>query len=101
MRATAEDSRLLELTTTFFANEHQIRGLQAGGQRFGYALFFMTDGDLAYLRKSGGWDIGTGPSIVIVDLYAFASGQQGLMAGLGLQGSKITPNQIRLEGSRR
>jgi lipid-binding SYLF domain-containing protein len=81
-------------------------GLQAGAQRFGYALFFMTDRDLAYLHKSGGWEIGTGPSVVIVDtgmakslttttlrkgVYAFAFGQKGLMAGLGLQGSKITP----------
>jgi lipid-binding SYLF domain-containing protein len=81
-------------------------GLQAGAQRFGYALFFMTDGDLAYLRKSGEWEIGTGPSVVIVDagtarslttttlrkgVYAIAFGQKGLMAGLGLQGSKITP----------
>jgi lipid-binding SYLF domain-containing protein len=81
-------------------------GLQAGAQRFGYALFFMNDGDLAYLRKSGGWEIGSGPSVVIVDagmarslttttlrkgVYAFAFGQKGLMAGLGLQGSKITP----------
>jgi lipid-binding SYLF domain-containing protein len=81
-------------------------GLQAGAQKFGYALFFMTDGDLAYLRKSGGWEIGTGPSVVIVDtgmaeslttttlrkgVYAVAFDQKGLMAGLGLQGSKITP----------
>jgi lipid-binding SYLF domain-containing protein len=81
-------------------------GLQAGVQKFGYALFFMTDGDLAYLRKSRGWEIGSGPSIVIVDtglakslttttlrkgVYAFAFGQKGLMAGLGLQGTKITP----------
>ena len=80
-------------------------GLQAGIQKFGYALFFMTDHDLAYLHKSGGWEIGTGPSVVIVDtgmakslttttlrkgVYAFAFGQRGLMAGLGLQGSKIT-----------
>ncbi len=80
-------------------------GLQAGIQKFGYALFFMTDNDLAYLRKSGGWEIGTGPSVVIVDqgmarsmtsttlrkgVYAFAFGQRGLMAGLGLQGTKIT-----------
>jgi lipid-binding SYLF domain-containing protein len=79
-------------------------GLQAGIQKFGYALFFMYDGDLAYLRKSHGWEIGSGPSIVIVDtgmarslttttlrkgVYAFAFGQKGLMAGLGLQGSKI------------
>jgi lipid-binding SYLF domain-containing protein len=80
-------------------------GLQAGVQKFGYALFFMYNGDLAYLHKSGGWEIGSGPSIVIVDagiarslttttlrkgVYAFAFGQKGLMAGLGLQGSKIT-----------
>jgi lipid-binding SYLF domain-containing protein len=80
-------------------------GLQAGIQKFGYALFFMTDHDLAYLHKSGGWEIGTGPSVVIVDtgmaktlttttlrkgVYAFAFGQRGLMGGLGLQGSKIT-----------
>ena len=65
----------------------------------------MTDNDLAYLRKSGGWEVGSGPSLVIVDrgmaksltsttlrkgVYAFAFGQKGLMAGLGLQGSKIT-----------
>src|SRR5467141_2129177 len=66
----------------------------------------MTDNDLDYLRRSGGWEIGTGPSVVIVDegmarsfttttlrkgVYAFAFGQRGLMAGLGLQGTKITP----------
>jgi lipid-binding SYLF domain-containing protein len=80
-------------------------GLQAGIQKFGYALFFMTDSSLAYLNKSGGWELGTGPSFVVVDagmakslttttlqkdIYAFFFNQKGLMAGLGLQGSKIT-----------
>ena len=80
-------------------------GLQAGVQKFGYALFFMNQDDLDYLRRSNGWEIGTGPSVVIVDkgmaqsfttttlkkgVYAFAFGQKGLMAGLGLQGTKIT-----------
>lgn len=79
-------------------------GLQAGIQKFGYALFFMHNGDLDYLRKSRGWEIGSGPSLVIVDtgmakslttttlrkgVYAFIFSQRGLMAGLGLQGSKI------------
>jgi lipid-binding SYLF domain-containing protein len=79
-------------------------GLQAGIQKFGYALFFMYNGDLAYLHKSRGWEIGSGPSVVIVDtgmakslttttlrkgVYAFVFSQRGLMAGLGLQGSKI------------
>ncbi len=81
-------------------------GLQAGIQTFGYALFFMTDKALNYLRSSKGWEIGVGPSIVVVDkgmakslttttakkdIYAFFFSQKGLMAGLGLQGSKITP----------
>lgn len=80
-------------------------GLQAGAQKFGYALFFMTDEAMAYLNKSDGWEIGAGPSIVIVDegisgslttttaksdIYAFFFNQKGLMAGLGLQGTKVT-----------
>jgi lipid-binding SYLF domain-containing protein len=80
-------------------------GLQAGVQSFSYVLMFMDDASLAYVDKSDGWEIGTGPSIVIVDkgmgksmtsttlksgVYAFIFGQKGLMAGIGLQGSKIT-----------
>jgi lipid-binding SYLF domain-containing protein len=80
-------------------------GLQAGVQSFGYALFLMNDKAIQYLDKSDGWELGVGPSIVIVDkgkakslttmtlqddVYAFIFDQKGLMAGLGLQGSKIT-----------
>lgn len=80
-------------------------GLQAGVQKFSYALFFMTASALEYLDKSAGWQIGSGPSVVVIDkgaaatmtsttltqdVYAFPFGQRGLMAGLGLEGSKIT-----------
>jgi lipid-binding SYLF domain-containing protein len=80
-------------------------GLQLGGQDFSYALYFMTDSALDYLRKSEGWSVGTGPSIVVVnkgagaegdittvtqDVYAFPFNQKGLMADLTLQGTKIT-----------
>ena len=80
-------------------------GLQAGVQKFGYALFFMTDSALRYLDNSGGFELGTGPSIVVVDkgaaralttstiqndIYAVFFDQRGLMAGLGLQGTKIS-----------
>ncbi len=80
-------------------------GLQAGAQSFGYALFFLTDSAFDYLQKSKGWEIGVGPSVVVVDagvakslttttgrdeIYAFFFDQKGLMAGIGLQGSKIT-----------
>jgi lipid-binding SYLF domain-containing protein len=58
------------------------------------------------LRSSDGWEIGVGPSVVVVDegmarqtttttmtadIYAFIWGQRGLMAGAGLQGTRITP----------
>lgn len=81
-------------------------GLQAGAQSFGYALFFLDNESLAYLKKSKGWEIGVGPSIVVVDegvarslttttaksgIYAFFFDQKGLMAGIGIQGSKISP----------
>jgi predicted transcriptional regulator with HTH domain len=36
-------------------------------QKFGYALFFMSDDDLAHLRKSGEWEIGTAPKVVVTD----------------------------------
>lgn len=80
-------------------------GLQAGAQTFSYALFFMNQRALDYLTSSNGWQIGSGPSIVVVnkgaaasmtsttlgqDVYAFPFAQTGLMAGLGLEGSKIT-----------
>jgi lipid-binding SYLF domain-containing protein len=80
-------------------------GLQAGGQVFSYALFFMNQKALQYLKSSDGWAIGSGPSVVVIDkgaamssttttitqdVYAFPFGQAGLMAGLGIEGSKIT-----------
>jgi lipid-binding SYLF domain-containing protein len=80
-------------------------GLQAGAQSFGYVLFFMSDKVLGDFRKSKNFQIGVGPNIVVVDagaakdistltakadIYAMIFDQKGLMAGIGLQGSKIT-----------
>jgi len=80
-------------------------GLQIGAQKFGYALFFMSESAMNYLDKSDGWEIGSGPSIVVLDkgaagaltttttkseVYAFFFSQKGLMGGLGLQGTKIS-----------
>ncbi len=73
--------------------------------RLRYALFLMNDQTLQYLDRSDGWEIGVGPSIVVLDkgkgksvtsttltkdVYAFIFNQKGLMAGVGIQGSKIT-----------
>ena len=80
-------------------------GLQIGVQKYGYALFFMSESAMNWIDKSDGWELGTGPSIVVVDtgaaksmstptlqaeIYAFFFDQKGLMGGLGLQGTKIT-----------
>jgi len=48
-------------------------GLQAGIQEYGYVLFFMTDSAMDWLDKSDGWEVGVGPSIVVVDTGAASS----------------------------
>jgi lipid-binding SYLF domain-containing protein len=80
-------------------------GLQAGGQQYGYAMFFMNEKALSQLDNAKGFEVGVGPSVVMVDegmakttttttlkddIYAFVFGQKGLMAGLGIQGNKIS-----------
>jgi lipid-binding SYLF domain-containing protein len=65
----------------------------------------MDDDSLQYLNKSDGWELGTGPTLVVLDqgfgknfstttlqrgVYAFIFNQRGLMGGVGIQGSKIT-----------
>ena len=97
--------RVGDKTNGYYRSVAASYGLQAGVQSFGYALMFMNSDALAYLDKSEGWEIGVGPSIVVVDegtakslttttaqsgVYAFIFNQKGLMAGLGLQGAKIT-----------
>jgi lipid-binding SYLF domain-containing protein len=80
-------------------------GLQAGAQQYGYAMFFMNETALKALDSTAGFEVGVGPTIVVMDegkaksttttsmkddIYAFIFSQKGLMAGLGLQGNKIT-----------
>lgn len=93
----------------YIANYYNITsasyGLQAGVQSFGYVLALMTDAAVENVETGNGWELGVGPSIVVVDagmaktlttetakadVYAFTFGQKGLMGGLGLQGTKIT-----------
>ena len=80
-------------------------GLQAGAQQFGYAMFLMNDKAVGALGANEGFEVGVGPSVVVIDegtgktlttttakddIYAFIFGQKGLMAGLGIQGNKIS-----------
>jgi lipid-binding SYLF domain-containing protein len=80
-------------------------GFTIGAQVAGLAMFFMTDAARAALDAASGWEIGTGPTVVAVDqglqanitsttlsepVYAISFSQQGLMASLSINGSKIT-----------
>jgi lipid-binding SYLF domain-containing protein len=80
-------------------------GLQAGAQSYGYAMFLMTDKAVRYVEETNGWEIGVGPTVVVVDAgvaknlsssslqddsYAFIFSQQGLMAGISIEGTKIS-----------
>ena len=79
-------------------------GLQAGAQSYGYAVFLMNDEAVKYVEESDGWEIGVGPTVVLVnagvaqnlsttslqeDAYAFIFDQKGLMAGISIEGTKI------------
>jgi len=81
-------------------------GWQAGAQSYSYVVFLMNNKAMHYLDKSEGWEIGVGPTVVVVDeglaknlssstlkddAYAFIFDQKGLMASLSIEGTKITP----------
>ncbi|MNP77682.1 hypothetical protein D3C76_1751530 [compost metagenome] len=65
----------------------------------------MTDKAVKYVAETKGWEIGVGPTVVVVDegvsknlssstlkddAYAFIFDQQGLMAGISIEGTKIS-----------
>jgi lipid-binding SYLF domain-containing protein len=95
-------------TAAYYNTTGASYGLQAGVQTYGYALFLMNEKALQSLDTAEGFEIGVGPSVVVLDegmakttttttlkddIYAFIFSQKGLMAGLGLQGNKITKIQ--------
>jgi lipid-binding SYLF domain-containing protein len=94
-----------DVTQGYFNSVSASWGLQAGAQSYGYVVFLMSKKAVSYLDKSKGWEIGTGPTVVVVnegvaknlssstlkdDAYAFIFDQQGLMASLSIEGTKIS-----------
>ncbi len=92
-------------TVAYYRSLAASYGFQAGVQAFGYVLFFMDDASVKYLDNSEGFELGVGPSLVVLDagfgknmstttlqkgVYAFIFDQKGLMGGMGIQGTKIT-----------
>jgi lipid-binding SYLF domain-containing protein len=96
------------VATGIYATTSATFGMQAGVQKYGYAMFFMTQDALNNLKTSPNFAVGMAPTIVVADagtarnlntttlqapIYAFVFDQKGLMAGLGLEGSKITKRE--------
>jgi lipid-binding SYLF domain-containing protein len=92
-------------TVAYYNTSGASYGMQAGAQKYGYALFIMTDAGLSAIQKAEGFEVGVGPSVVVMDdamakktttttinkdIYAYIFSQKGLMAGLGVQGNKLT-----------
>lgn len=81
-------------------------GLQAGAQSFAQAYFFTTEEALQTFRDMAGWEVGAGVSVAVATVGAagqintstlqapvvvFVYGQAGLMAGIQVEGQRITP----------
>lgn len=80
-------------------------GLQVGAQNFSQAYFFTTADALNTFRKTKGFEVGVGLDVAVASvgasgdissstlqkpLVVFVWGQQGLMAGVKVEGQKIT-----------
>jgi lipid-binding SYLF domain-containing protein len=92
-------------TTEYYNSVSASWGWQVGAESYAYVVFLMNDQAVKYLDESKGWEVGVGPSVVVVnegaaknlststlkdDAYAFISDQQGLMASLSIEGTKIS-----------
>jgi lipid-binding SYLF domain-containing protein len=91
--------------TDYFNSVSASWGWQLGAESYAYVVFLMSDKAVDYLKTSKGWEFGVGPTVVVVnegvaknlstttlkdDAYAFVSDQQGLMASLSIEGTKIS-----------
>ncbi len=93
------------VTTGYYSIAGGSFGFQIGAQAFSEALFFMSEDALKYLSRSQGFQIGADANVAVVDagmavdansttiqqpIVAIVFGQQGLMAGAVIAGSKIS-----------
>lgn len=96
--------RINGVTVDYYSATRATFGLQIGAQQYAHALFFMTEGALGQFRRSPGWAVGAdvryatpqqGASLgkettELEPVIALVFGQQGLIAGASLAGTKYT-----------
>lgn len=93
------------VTTAYYNIASVSYGFQIGAQGYSQVLIFTTDEALDYLSKSQGFEIGADAGVALANvgaggelssttlqspIVAFVFGQKGLMAGISIEGSKIT-----------
>jgi lipid-binding SYLF domain-containing protein len=70
-----------------------------GVGKYGYALFFIAEDALGYLRKNGGWEIGAGLSVVVVPENQKRKRQPAASANDNVdQVVTIAPSTARIRG---
>lgn len=92
-------------TVDYYSTTKATAGLQIGAQQYAHVLFFMTEDALHNFRTSSGWAAGAGVKYVVSDegdgvnadtttsrapILAAVFGQEGLLVGATLEGSKYT-----------
>ena len=96
--------RINNATVDYYAMTGVSYGIQVGAQQYAHALFFMTPEALEGFRRSQGWTAGAdityatpenggnfGAQTTQIDpVVALVFGQQGMMAGVTLEGSKYS-----------
>jgi lipid-binding SYLF domain-containing protein len=80
-------------------------GFQIGGQQYGIVMVFLEDEALTKFRESKGWEAGVDASVAVAEwgagkdintanfkdpVVGFVISSKGLMAGVSLEGSKIS-----------
>lgn len=92
------------VTVDYYSAAKATFGLQIGAQQYAHALFFMTEAALGQFRRSPGWAAGAdvryatpqqGASLgkettELEPVIALVFGQQGLIAGATIAGTKYT-----------
>ena len=96
--------RINNATVDYYSTSKATFGFQIGAQQYAHALFFMTEPALADFRRGNGWAAGAdlryatpeqGASIgkettELDPVVALVFGQQGLIAGATLSGTKYS-----------
>jgi len=97
--------RIGEVTVDYYSATSASFGLQIGAQQYAHALFFMTPEALRTFRAGPGWSAGADLKYAVKDeggaisadtvtaldpVIALIFGQQGLIVGASLEGTKYT-----------